>query len=108
MLSVVAKMVGAIRGDTGMCYWLDGVEWNPLKYTECSVHMAAVLGLNIHLRGMISPFPICCVSWCGDMEIYHEEEATYSGDLAAVNRAIVKCAYKVWEYQNSSICEQSL
>jgi len=99
VLPVVAKMVGATRGDMGMCYWLDGAEWNPLKYSECAIHLAAMFGIVVDLSGMVSPFPVCCASW-GNGKVYHEEEASHRGDIAAINNAIVKCVYKIWGYQN--------
>lgn len=99
MLPVVAKMVGASRGDMGMCYWLDGAEWNPLKYSECALHLASVFGIIVDLSGMVNPFPVCCASW-GDEKVYHEEEASHSVDMVAINNAIVKCVYKILGYQN--------
>jgi hypothetical protein len=47
MLSVVSKCVGAIRGDMGIGYWLDGTEWNPLKYEADALHLAVMFKMVV-------------------------------------------------------------
>lgn len=94
-------MAGATKGDMGIGYWLEGEEWDSLKYTECAMQLAAILGIAIDLSGMTRPLPFCCASCSiGGTTVYCEEEASPKADLSAIRLAVTKLAFKIWEITN--------
>lgn len=98
LLHTAAVMVGATKCDMGIGYWLEGEEWDSLRYTDCAMHLAAVLGITIDLSGMTRPLPHCCASCSmGGTTVYCEEEAYSATDLGVVRLAITKLAYKIWK-----------